>query len=373
MIRVLHVIDTGGPGGAETVFLNTCTGLDPQRFASICMVSSEGWLADSLRARGHEPLVIAARNSFNVGYMRQIIAVARRERADVILAHLYGSSIYCSIAGRIAGVPVVCVLHGQSDVAKGGRFSLLKRLSVKFGASRLVFVSEKLRHELAAELRVAPAKCSVVPNGIDTRKFAGAAQDSIRRQLGLGPQDVLVGSIGNIRGPKAYEVLLRAAAQLRAASTRYHFVIAGEGGNSLHRRLLALRSELQLDSAVHFLGLRTDVADVLHNLDVFALSSDTEGFSIACIEAMAAGIPVVATRSGGPEEIVEHERSGLLVPTQDPAALAAAISRLATDRAFAAELARNALQRVQERYTLQGMIGSYARIFGELTGRPLDK
>jgi glycosyltransferase involved in cell wall biosynthesis len=363
VIRILHIIDTGGPGGAETVYLNTASGTEANRFRSTCLVSREGWLAQSLRARGIDPIVISASGSLNVAYLRQVIAIVRREDIHVIAAHLYGSAVYGSLAGLLTRTPVVSILHGQSDISKGGRFSGLKRFIVRAGSNQVVFVSGKLKAELAQIIGLPAAKCVVIPNGVDLKRFAGGRDESIRTQLGLKAGDILVGAVGNIRRPKAYEVLLRAAHLLRNSSDKYHFVIAGEGSNALHDELLKLRSALGLNDAVTFLGLRPDVANVLSNLDVYALSSDTEGFSIACIEAMAARIPVVATRSGGPEEILENERTGLLVPTQDPAALANGIARLAEDREFAGQLTRNALDQVENRYTLSRMLGAYQDLF----------
>ena len=121
-----------------------------------------------------------------------------------------------------------------------------------------------------------------------------------------------------------------------------------------------------LDEALSFLGLRADVADLMPDFDVYALSSTTEGFSIACIEAMACGVPVVATRSGGPEEIIEQGRSGLLVPVNDPASLADAIERIAMDPALAEQLAEHGLARVHTRFTLSAMLASYATLFEQV-------
>ncbi len=137
-----------------------------------------------------------------------------------------------------------------------------------------------------------------IPNGVDTKIFRPERNRSIRAELGISDDTALIGAIGNIRKPKAYDVLLRAARALADGSRRFHLVIAGDRANTLGRDLEVLKRNLGLDGQVTFLGLREDVPRVLNNLDVFVLSSHTEGFSIACIEAMACGIPVVATRSG---------------------------------------------------------------------------
>ena len=363
MITVLSVIDTGGPGGAETVYLETCTGLDAQRIRSVSVISRDGWLAAAMRKRGHEPRIVPSSGSLNFGYLRQLLRIAREVRADLLVGHLYGSALYCGMAGALLRRPVISVLHGQSDISGGGRFSELKKLIVRNTTDKLVFVSDRLRSELMPVLGARPAQCVVIPNGVDLRRFENGGLRPLRAELGVKPDEVLIGAVGNIRAPKSYDVLLRAARVLKERGIRFRLAIAGEGSGSLYDQLLAQRRELDLEREVVFLGLRSDVAAIMASLDVYVLSSTTEGFSIACIEALAAGTPVVATRSGGPQEILEHEHSGLLVPVQDPSALAAAIARVVGDPALADRLKVNGTARVESRYTLHGMLAAYEQLF----------
>jgi glycosyltransferase involved in cell wall biosynthesis len=244
----------------------------------------------------------------------------------------------------------------------------LKKLVVRAGTRRLVFVSDRLKQELKPLLGIAEEQCIVIPNGVDLSRFDSRSSRPLRAELGLGEGEVLVGAVGNIRAPKSYDVFLRAAALLKERSPRYRFVIVGEHSMPLYEQLLSLRRELGLERECVFTGLRSDIAEVMHSLDVYALSSTTEGFSIACIEAMSAGKPVVATRCGGPQEILEDGRSGLLVPVQDPAALAAAVDKVANDPALAASLGENARTRVLERYTLTGMLAAYQRLITDVAG-----
>jgi glycosyltransferase involved in cell wall biosynthesis len=368
MITVLNVIDTGGPGGAETVFLHTATRLDPRRFRSIAMVSRDGWLAQRVRENGLEPLIESASGSFHFGYLRTLLATVRQYKVDVVAAHLYGSAIYASLAGLISGIPVISILHGQSDVPETARMPKLKAAIVRRGSRRAVFVSENLQKDLAARLRLPASLCRVVPNGVDTNVFQPGRDTSIRRELGLSDDTIIVGAVGNIRKPKAYDVLLNAAANVSGRSDRVHFVIAGEGSGALLDELLQLRSRLGIERQVTFLGLRTDVANVMRNIDIFALSSKTEGFSIACIEAMACGVPVVATRSGGPEQILD-ERCGILVPVGDPDKLAEAIHRLALDGELRRRLATAGTQRAREEFSLDRMLSRYEELLSELVPR----
>ena len=362
MISVLHIIDTGGPGGAETVFLHCATRLNPGRFACAAVIGSDNWLAEQLRMRGIQPHIAPARGSFNLGYLRRIAAIAREVRADLICAHLYGTAVYTSALGLVRGIPVVSVFHGGADIESGDRFTSIKTTLIRRGTRKVVFVSRKLREELSPILKLPLSHTEIIPNGVDTTTFTPGHDDSIRRELQLPPNAILVGAVGNIRPAKAYDNFLRAARILADRSDRYHFVIAGQYGGGLADQLIRMRRELRLEKFVHFLGLRSDIATVLHNLDVFALSSKSEGFSIACVEAMACGIPVVATRCGGPEEILD-ECSGILVPSGSATEFADAIERVTNRHDIAEALSVAAMRRVAQNYSLSAMLTRYEMLF----------
>ena len=366
MIRVLHVIDTLGPGGAETVFLQTATRLDPARFQPTAVIGGTGWLAEQLQESGLPPHMVSAKGSFNARYLSKLLRLARQHRSDVIVAHLYGSSIYASLAGTLLSIPVVSVLHGQIDVSDAERFSSLKAAIIRKASRKIVFVSERLQDQLRPRLRLTAAQCAVIPNGIDTKVFRPSPDRSIRAELSVPDDTTLIGAIGNVRTPKAYDVLLRAARKLVDRSQRFRLLIAGDCGNDLGRQLEQLKRDLGIERHVTFLGLRADVSRLLNNLDVFVLSSHTEGFSIACIEAMACGVPVVATRSGGPEQILDGE-AGILVPTSDPESLALAIERVISSKELAATLTARAMARVHEQYSLATMLSRYEALLERVT------
>lgn len=358
MTNVLHVIDTGGPGGAETVFLQAATRLEPTRFRSTAIVNSRGWLADRLREHALEPRILSAKGSFNTRYLRSLIGIVREVRADVIVAHLYGTAIYASIAGAVARTPVISILHGQTDVSGPGRLPGLKSAIVRRGSQKIVFVSERLQDAIAPQLRLPSSRCIVIPNGVDTSMFRPSSDRPLRTELGLTDDTVLIGAVGNVRPAKAYDVFLNAARVLLQAERRYHFAIAGDCSGKLGKEIIELSRKLGMERSVSFLGLRSDVAEILNSLDVFVVSSSTEGFSIACIEAMACGVPIVATRSGGPEQILAPG-TGILVPTGAPEELARGIERIVASKEFASALTAAALQRVHAEYSLTRMIARY--------------
>lgn len=373
MKNILHLIDTTGPGGAETVFIDLIRSLDPKQYRSVVLITGPGWVKETLESHGITPYVFPAKGSFNLAYLQHILSLIKKHDIDLIQSHLMGACVYGGIAGWLARKPVFGTLHGFVDVKSGERFLRLKYFLVNRLLRNVVMVSHRLKCHFADTGMLTEEKLKVIYNGVDTQCFVpmdtnantrvNAKMSALRQELGLDPEQIIVGSVGNIREPKGYDHLLRAAALLKDKTV--HFVIAGQGKGRLLDDLLALRSSLGLEDRVHFLGFRADTDAILQQIDIFLLSSTTEGFSIATIEAMAAGCPVIATRSGGPEEIIQPDENGVLVPAADPEAIAAAVSRLADlqNEALREDLAKAGRATVEQRFSLRAMVKAYEELY----------
>jgi glycosyltransferase involved in cell wall biosynthesis len=174
--------------------------------------------------------------------------------------------------------------------------------------------------------------------------------------------------VANLRRDKGYEFFVRSARRIADRVPHSHFVAVGEGSVQDVTRLQALVGELGLTERFSFLGFRPDIAEVLSELDVFVLSSTSEGFSLATVEAMASGRPVVVTRSGGPEEIVEDGRTGFLVPSADAGAIAAKVCEVLANPSLAEELGANARRNVEQRFSLVRMLAEYENLYQRLLG-----
>lgn len=363
MKTVLHVIDTTGSGGAEIIFVTLAAGLDPARYRSIALIRGPGWVQNALAARGVPTHVLDCKGSFNVRYLRELLTLIRRERVDVIQAHLLGSNVYCALAGLLSRRPVVATFHGGVDVASSERFLALKFGLINYATRRVVAVSNSLAVELASRAKLSPARTEVIYNGIDTAQFERPRSDRLRQKLDLPADVLLIGALGNIRPAKDYPTLLSAFAQVAVTHPAVHLLIAGEGNGSLMQSLQSQCLELNLQQRVHFIGFAEDPADFLSQLDMFVLSSSSEGFSIATLQAMAAGLPVVATRSGGPEEILSHGENGLLVQKASPVALAKGLTSLLDSPALRARLAQQAREKVRQRFAVAGMVQAYQALY----------
>ncbi|KZZ09846.1 hypothetical protein A3750_08470 [Oleiphilus sp. HI0079] len=310
---VLHVIDTTGPGGAETVFINLADGLRDKGFKSIALIRGKGWVFEELQRRNIETVILDCKGSFNVRFLKKLCTLIKKERVDIIQSHLLGSNIYCAMAGVLTRKPVFATFHGAVDVSKTERFLKLKAWILNTGVTKFIAVSEGLLEEIRQSGLLNVDKSVVIYNGIDTSKYFKRDSEAIRSSLGLDENVILVGSLGNVRPAKAYDVLIESAALVVKDNPNYHFVIAGDTGKEpLMSELKQLMNQLKVSNNVHFIGFQDNSAEFLGQMDMFLLTSSSEGFSIATIEALATGLPVVATKCGGPEEILADEDDSLL-------------------------------------------------------------
>ena len=252
---------------------------------------------------------------------------------------------------------------GQGGESAGPRGLILsvERLLAR-ATDRVIHVSASERDEGAA-LRVVPqGRQRVVPNGIDPLRFERpAGGTALRAELGIPTQARVVGTIGLLNDAKGHDVLVDAAARL---PSNVHLLIVGHGERE---RALRERAErLGLSARLHLAGWRDDVSAAHGAMDVFALPSRWEGLPYSLLEALAAGLPCVATAVNGSRDVLDSQPPcGLLVPREDPEALAAALARLLGDRAEADRLARAGRQRVAAEFTLDAMIERTLQVYRE--------
>jgi len=364
---ILHVIDTTGPGGAETVFIDLATRLPKEKYRSVVVIRGKGWVYEELCRRGKEPFFLDAKGSFNWRYLRGLIRLIRQEKVDLIQSHLLGANVYCSFAGMLTRTPVVATFHGEIDIGINERLKALKMWAINFGANCIIAVSGGLRDDMLSRTNLNKRKIHVIYNGIDTAAFERPRSKSLKTELGWPEQIFLVGCLGNIRSAKGYDILLNAAALLKEEHTDFRFVIAGQPDKAgLYERLLELRESLGLTEKVKFLGFLDESEQYLSNLDLFLSSSTTEGLPLSAIQAMAAKLPLLATRCGGYEELVSQGENGWLVEVGSPEAIASAIRKLAASPEMRSEMARKAQMHVQAEFDSQVMFDRYQAIYDAL-------
>jgi glycosyltransferase involved in cell wall biosynthesis len=363
---ILHAIDTTGPGGAETVFLDLAEQLIVPNHKNIALIKGPGWVEDQLIKRKIEYFILSPRGLLSIPYYLEVRALLKKQQVKLVQANLLGSTLTFSILAIILRIPLVATLHGRVDIDPKERFIRLKNLLMRLGVSQLVTVSDDLRRYIAERKLFPLTSITTIYNGINIGRYKKVPSSDLRAHLHIAKECLLVGSIGNIRPAKDYANLLHAAQIVTRTNPLVHFVIAGHPKTELMTELTRLMAELNISANVHFIGFWDDTPGFLSQIDVFALSSISEGFSIATLEAMAGGVPVVATRCGGPEEIITDQLDGVLVPTKNPQALASAISDLLTMKDRVQALCNNASLTVQRRFSIEAMFERYRTIYQRL-------
>jgi glycosyltransferase involved in cell wall biosynthesis len=367
---ILHFIHTGGAGGAETVFQQLIHHLDDRAWRSVAVVPAGGWLDDQLRSAPAEVVPLEMGGAFDAALLGQVVRAAGHYDVDLIQTHLLGPAVYGTLAATLLDLPVVSTMHGSIDLASARKWGGVKSRILKRRRNRFVAVTQALLHEMIEGLRVEPSQARVISNGVDLAAFFPNRSRSLRREFGWTGDEILIGAVGNVRYPKAYHHLLEAANLLRHSCPRCRFVILGDtaGEAALYRELLEQRRSLGLEESVVFAGFRDDVNEALNNLDIYVLSSTREGLPLAILQAMAAKLPIVATRCGGPQEVLTHDWDALLVPPGDPRALAEGLATLAHDPALRDRLADAALATATTKYSLSRVAGAYAETYADSLG-----
>jgi len=361
---ILHAIDTTGPGGAETVFLDLVERLHVEGYRNYAIIKGPGWVEDQLKLRNVDYFIVKPHGFLSIPYYLHLLRLIRNNNTRLVHAHLLGSTLTYSILALIARIPVIATLHGRVDVNPNERFVAIKNRIMRLGVSKLVAVSRDLAGYISERKLFKQDNIQVIYNGIEESRYRKNPSNELRSRLGISSDTIMVGSLGNVRPAKNYEVLIDAAAILvEEGHHKIHFVVAGHQKPDLMARLQEQIVRNGIQNNISFIGFHDNTAEFLGQMDYFVLSSSSEGFSIATIEAMATGLPVVATRCGGPEEIIEHEKTGLLVSTGNPQELAAKLKLLIEDPQLAIRLADAGRKHVESVFSFGAMLKSYKKIY----------
>jgi glycosyltransferase involved in cell wall biosynthesis len=330
---------------------------------SICCLDEAGEWGEALRRDGFSVTVLNRQPGFSPSLGRRLAEVAARSGATVLHCHHYSPFVYGMIASFWRPMKVVFTEHGRLS---GGPPSPKRRL-VNYALSRLTdrvyVVSADLKTHLTGE-GFRAAQIEVVPNGIELgRRPDYSMRRRARLLLGVEEGVFVVGVVGRLDPVKDLPTLLRAARLCADADPGIRFALAGDGAE--RPALEAMVARDQLEDVVTLLGHREDARDLLPGFDLYVNSSVFEGVSLTILEAMAAGLPVVATRVGGTPEVVLDGSTGVLVPARNVDALAAAILDIRRDPARGALLGDAGRARVESEFSIDRMVDRYASVYRE--------
>jgi glycosyltransferase involved in cell wall biosynthesis len=360
-LRLLEVMGNAIVGGMENSVLRLVERLPKDRFEITVMAPFESRCTEALRSMGSEVLVVPMPEDMLWSSAQLATSMVEACGIDVLHAHLPNAHMLAGLAGRLAGRPVVATVHGRQLAPldlEAHRF---------FGTHVCVVCRHSYYHAIG--MGVERSRLDCVPNGVDTALFRPDAADlatPLRAALGLEASALLVGFVARLSQEKGPELFMRCAAGVHQQHPDAHFVVVGDG--PMHGQMVDMAERTGLSRHLHFAGVRGDMPQIYPQFDVLVSSSHSEAMPLAVMEAMASGVPVVATKVGGIADLVEQASTGWLVGPRDTDGLAGQTSLLLGSPEMRREMGLRSRQRAVSHFDLGLSIDAMAAMLVRLGG-----
>lgn len=361
-VRILHIIPNFGPGGAERMLVNLLEAFDRERFEvkAVSLYPESGTILEKeIREKEFKVFYLNKRQGLDLRMIPQLYHLFCVFRPDVVHTHRYVLR-YTLLPAILARVPVrVHTVHSvaQKEVDLPGK--LVHQIAFRWGGVLPVSISREVANTIR-DMYGRKVNTPVIYNGIPTKEFAAkTGRDNDKRK-----KDLILLHVGRFAPPKNHCLLIEAFALAVKEYPGMQLWLVGDG--PLRAEVEALVKEKGLDEKIFFLGIRDDVSALLGNADIFVLPSDWEGVPLTVLEAMSANKPVIATVVGGVPELIEDDISGILVPPQNPEALANAVLCLAKDPELRQKMGKAAQERAVAMFDISRAAREYEALYLKL-------
>ena len=351
-MRILQISSASSFGGGERYVADLTNSLTARGHELYVAVRPNSPLPHHLQLPTERVLTLPLRNALDVPSAHELERFVRRQRIEVVHAHMardYSLASYATRRNR--ETRFIATRHVLFQLSRLHRHTLAR-------ASRVIAVSAAVARELRAQRILNEEQIALIPNGVDIDRFNRACAERNRAQL--------VGSIGELRTLKRHDDFIRAAARIASIFPETKFVLAGidtSASGEVRKQLEMLVVQLGLSDKFRFLGWVEDAENLLCEMDVFVSASETESFGLAIVEAMAAETAVVATATEGAQEVIEDQKTGLLVPIGDLDRIAESVVELLGNAEKRLKIAAQAKQAAKERFSLSRMVDEIERIY----------
>jgi glycosyltransferase involved in cell wall biosynthesis len=359
-IRLLLIIPTLDRSGAEKQLALLAARLPRDRFeVHVCALTRGGPLEEALRQADVPVTVIGKKWKIDPAAYFRLKSFIRRLEPDIVHTWLFAANSYGRQAALAARVPKLIAAERCVDNWKAGYELAIDRYLAK-RTDRIVANSSAVK-EFYAKHGVADSKIVVIPNAVEPFASDGPPREVLLAELGIPAEAHLVAAVGRLWPQKRVKDLIWAADLLKSARGDVHLLVIGEGPQRW--RLERFARQVENDDCVHFLGQRDDVPHILPHCDCLWLASSFEGQSNAILEAMAAGLPVIATDIPGNRDLVVPRETGYLVTVGDSAGFAKWTNALLEDRDLAQRMGDAGRQRVLKEFTVERMVQRHASLY----------
>lgn len=369
--KVLHFITELSIGGAQVALRRLLANLDRERFDPVvaCLYNGDGAVARQIRDLAIPVHDLGMSGQTRLDAFWRFYRLLLRERPHILHTWMFHANVPGRIIGRMAGVPYI--ISAERTMGQEDRWRRRLNGATAPLADRVLCVSQEMAHFAAQAIGIAAAKLVVIPNGVDPADFADLPdRNRARAAYGLPATASIIGAIGRPRPVKGFNFLLDAFARLAADFPEAHLLFAGDGPDRTKLDVQAAR--FNLSERVTFLGDQADIPGLLPALDVLAVPSLHEGMPNVALEAMAAGLPVVASAVGGIPEVVTHGVTGLLVAPSDPVALAEALGEVLGNSSMAGAMGQAGRERVRSQFSLAKTVACTEALYGQLLGEAAE-
>lgn len=363
-IHIMHVVTSFDKGGLENGVVNLINRLDCERFRhSLCCIQRSGNFIGHVQRRDVKVFELNKTPGLDWHLPGKLFQLFQANPVDVVHTRNWGT-IDAILPAKMAGVPIVIHgEHGRDMTDPDGRRIIRRwtRRLIGWFVDQFVAVSQDLSSWLVKSVGIPEGKVVAIPNGVDVKRFSFRKRGAERHQ-----QDavITIGTVGRFDPVKDQELLIRAFADLVHGGQSVHLLLVGYG--PCQHNLEALVEKLQLNTHVHFAGQQSDIPTWLSRMDVFVLPSLREGLSNTILEAMASGLPVIATRVGGNPELVIDGVTGFLIPTGDVNALRKALAIYVGDPALLSKHGLAGRDVVETEFNLDRMVSDYDQLYTKL-------
>ena len=355
---VIHTEWSDGWGGQEHRIVTEMAAMQARGHRLLLATRASAKIAVKARALGIPVVELPFRNRLDLGTVLALRALVKRDGYQFIHTHSSIDTWLGGIAAKLSGARFVRTRHLNIPMQSS-------RFNIHGHYDHLITCGEVMRQCLIEDYGFRPEALSSIPTGVDFAGFTPSkTREQMRAELGIAADSFLVLMVGVVRGVKRYDVAIRGFAKLLAELPNARLVIAGDG--PMFSDMKALCSELGIQDAVLWLGHRQDVPNLMNAADTVLLTSRSEGVPQALTQALGLGLPCVATRVGGVPEIIQHEQSGLLVPSGGFDEVAAALLRIYRNRDWALALGRRGQEFIRAHLSLARMIEKTEDLYRDL-------
>lgn len=368
MIKVAHFIDSLDPGGAESIVIDLCLQSRQHNLSVEILHFGNEWL----ERKCHEhnllsvkvPYLSLYKSIFTLPLFSILFSIyLKRRHIDIIHTHLYDPVVATFPASFLSRIPHIATLHDVYAIENNRGKQFLLKLSSMFN-SKIVAVSAHIIQHLDKSGILKRDSVVLVKNGVDLNLYSSTTHTMPSSLENVGSNDVLIASVGRLVAIKDYASLLRHFYSASKECSSLRMIIIGDGPEMESLTRLAL--SLGIDDKVSFLGHRDDVSSLLQQSDIFALASLSEGLSCSIIEAMASGLPVVATDVGGNSELIKDGINGYLINEDDSNMFSQRLLELALDREKRIKFGSMSSAIAKSEFSTESMCNKYIDLYNQL-------